>query len=104
MIIREGDTDYSFFVLLKRVVAIVKNNPKEVTITRLKAGAIFGKIAYTAKRTRTTSVIADGDVIALKIDTKNIDELKPAIPTKLKDRLIEILVNRLETMNEQATR
>ena len=109
VIIKEGETDYSFFILLKGVVAIVKNNPKlvglkEVTITKLKAGAIFGEIAYVAKRKRTTSVIADGDVIALKIDTKNIDTLKPDIPTKLKDNLIEILVRRLETMNEQVTR
>ena len=104
VIIKEGETDYSFFILLKGVVAIVKNNPKEVTITKLKAGAIFGEIAYVAKRKRTTSVIADGDVIALKIDTKNIDALKPAIPTKLKDNLIEILVKRLETMNKQVTR
>ena len=104
VIIKEGETDYSFFVLLKGVVAIVKNNPKEVTITKLKAGAIFGEIAYVTKRKRTTSVIADGDVIALKIDTKNIDTLKPDIPTKLKDNLIEILVRRLETMNEQVTR
>jgi len=104
VIIKEGETDYSFFVLLKGVVAIVKNNPRQVTITKLKAGAIFGEIAYVAKRKRTTSVIADGDVIALKIDTKNIDALKSAIPTKLKDNLIEILVRRLETMNEQVTR
>ena len=104
VIIKEGETDYSFFVLLKGVVAIFKNNPKEVTITKLKAGAIFGEIAYVAKRKRTTSVIADGDVIALKIDTKNIDTLKPDISTKLKDNLIEILVRRLETMNEQVTR
>ena len=109
VIIKEGETDYSFFILLKGVVAIVKNNPilvglKEVTITKLKAGAIFGEIAYVAKRKRTTSVIADGDVIALKIDTKNIATLKPDIPTKLKDNLIEILVRRLESMNEQVTR
>ena len=74
-IIKEGETDYSLFVLLKGVVAIVKNNPRQVTITKLKAGAIFGEIAYVAKRKRTTSVIADGDVIALRIDTKNIDVL-----------------------------
>jgi len=103
-IITEGEIDYSFFILLKGVVRIVKSHPKEATITKLKAGAVLGEIAYVAKRTRTTSVIADGDVIALKIDTENIDALKPSIPSKLKDNLIEILVNRLETMNEQAIR
>ena len=83
---------------------IAKSYPKELTITKLKAGTVFGEIAYLTKRKRITSVIADGDVIALKIDTKNIDALKPAIPTKLKDNLIEILVKRLETMNKQVTR
>jgi CRP/FNR family transcriptional regulator, cyclic AMP receptor protein len=100
VIITEGETDYSFFILLKGVVAIVKNNPKEATITKLKAGSVFGEIAYVAQRKRTTSVIADGDVIALRIDTENIDYLQRDIPTKLKKNLIEILVNRLETMNE----
>ena len=104
LIIKEGKMGYSFFVLLKGVVCIVKSYPMELTIAKLKAGAVFGEIAYVAKRKRTTSVIADGDVIALKIDTKNIDTLKPDIPTKLKDNLIEILVRRLETMNEQVTR
>ena len=104
VIIEEGETDYSFFILLKGVVAIVKNNPNQVIITKLKAGAIFGEIAYVAKRKRTTSVIADGDAIALKIETKNIDALDPEIPTKLKENLIEILVKRLEAMNELVTR
>ena len=104
IIIKEGKTDYSFFVLLKGVVCIVKSYPMELTIAKLKAGAVFGEIAYVAKRKRTTSVIADGDVIALKIDTKNIDALNPEIPTKLKHNLIEILVKRLEAMNEQILR
>ena len=104
VIIKEGDRDYSFFILLKGVVAIVKDTPKQVTITKLKAGALFGEIAYVAKRKRTTSVIADGDVIALKISTQNIDSLKLSIPTKLKDNLIKILVNRPEAMNTQMTR
>lgn len=45
-IIKEGEKDYSFFILLKGVVAVVKKNPKEVTIAKLKAGAVFGEIAY----------------------------------------------------------
>ena len=103
-LITEGELDYSFFILLKGVVRIVKSYPKEMPITKLKAGALFGEIAYVAKRKRTTSVIADGDVIALKISTQNIDSLKLSIPTKLKDNLIKILVNRLEAMNTQMTR
>jgi|SaaInlStandDraft_7_1057024.scaffolds.fasta_scaffold155945_2 CRP-like cAMP-binding protein len=101
-LITEGELDYSFFILLKGVVRIVKSYPKEMPITKLKAGAVFGEIAFVAHRTRTTSVIADGDVVALKIDTRNMDALKPAIIIKLKDKMIQILVTRLEAMNEKA--
>jgi CRP/FNR family transcriptional regulator, cyclic AMP receptor protein len=103
-IIKEGETDYSFFIILKGVVRIAKTIPKEVTITKLKAGSVFGEIACVAKRPRITSVIADGDVIIMQIQTKDIDTLSQTIPHKLKDKLIEILANRLESMNNRSIR
>ena len=80
-------------------MAVVKSTPNEVVLAKLKAGAVFGEIAYIAKRIRTTTVIADGNAIALKIDTQNMDKFKSNISSKLKDKLIEVLVNRLETIN-----
>ena len=64
VIIQEGSTDRYFFILLTGVVSIVKNT-SEVTIAKLMGGAIFGEISYISKRSRTTSAIAGGDVIAL---------------------------------------
>lgn len=101
-IIKEGEAGNSFYILLKGVVRIVKSHPRDLTLTKLKAGSVFGEIAYITKRARTTSVVADGDVIALKFDTKNVDALEASIPTKLKANLIEILVARLEAMNQEA--
>jgi len=103
-IIKEGEIDYSFFIILKGVVRVVKNAPTEKTITKLKAGSVFGEIACVANRPRTTSVIADGDVIIMQIQTKDINSLSQTIPHKLKDKLIEILANRLETMNNRSVR
>ena len=100
VIIQEGQTDERhFFIVLRGLVNIVKNT-SEVTIAKLKGGAIFGEISYISKRCRTTSAIAGGDVIALKIDSKKIDELNPAVSTKLKNKFIEVLVDRLEAMNK----
>ena len=65
-------------------------------------GAIFGEISYISKRSRTTSAIAGGDVIALKIDSKKIDALNSAVSTKLKNKFIVVLVDRLEAMNKLA--
>ena len=69
MIIQDGADERHFFILLKGLVSIVKNT-SEMTIAKLMGGAIFGKISYISKRFRTTSAIAGGDVIALKIDSK----------------------------------
>ena len=100
VIIQEGQTDERhFFIVLRGVVNIVKNT-SEVTIAKLKGGAILGEISYISKRSRTTSAIAVVDVIALKIDSKKIDELNPAVSTKLKNKFIEVLVDRLEAMNK----
>jgi CRP/FNR family transcriptional regulator, cyclic AMP receptor protein len=104
LIIKEGEVDKSFFIILKGVVRVVKSIPREVTITKLKAGAVFGEIAFVAKRPRTTSVLADGDVIVMQIQTKDIDALSQTIPNKLKDKLIEILANRLESMNDRSVK
>ncbi|MZH01968.1 MAG: cyclic nucleotide-binding domain-containing protein [Nitrospinae bacterium] len=103
IIISEGEVEHAFYIILKGVVRIVKGSTREITITKLKAGAIFGEIAVIANRKRMTSVIADGDVVALKVDTKCIDTLQSSIPNKLKNNFISVLVNRLEAMNEQIT-
>ena len=99
VIIKEGDLDNSFFILLKGLVTVIKSNSNDMVLTTLKAGAVFGEISCILKRVRTTTVVADGNAIALKIDTQNMDKLKPNISSKLKDKLIEVLVKRLETIN-----
>jgi len=103
-IINEGEIDNAFFVLLKGVICIVKSKPKEKTITKLKTGSVFGEIAVVGKRPRTTSVVANGDVIAMRIELSEVEKLPLNIQTKLKDQLIGILANRLEIMNDQWAR
>lgn len=101
MIIHKGAHDQSFFVLLKGVVRITAGQDKEVTLTKLKAGSIFGEISWVSKRPRTSSVYADGDVIALKIGLEDVDNFDPALQTKIKDRIIDVLVERLSKTNDQ---
>jgi len=100
-IIEEGALEYTFYVLLKGVVRITKSNPKEITITKLRAGAIFGELSWVGKRPRTTSVIADGDVIALRIDLEVSENCGAVLIKKIQDKIIGILVTRLEKMNKQ---
>jgi len=104
VIIKEGDIDDAFFVVLKGAVFVSKRKPHDVVLAKLKTGSVFGEIAFVGKRARTTYVIADGDVIALKINLEQISKLKPIIQSKIKDQLIGILADRLDIMNDQAKR
>ncbi|PIQ97757.1 MAG: hypothetical protein COV67_02640 [Nitrospinae bacterium CG11_big_fil_rev_8_21_14_0_20_56_8] len=104
IIIEEGAIDKAFFVVLKGSVFISKRKPHDVVIAKLKAGSVFGEIACVGRRARTTYVIADGDVITLKIDWNQIDKLEPLVQSKIKDQLIGILADRLNIMNDQVKR
>ncbi|QPJ65388.1 MAG: cyclic nucleotide-binding domain-containing protein [Candidatus Nitrohelix vancouverensis] len=104
IIIKEGDIDKAFYVVLKGAVFVSKKKPHDVVLAKLRTGSVFGEIAYVGKRARTTYVIADGDVIALKINLSEIDTLDPMVQSKIKDQLIGILADRLNIMNDQAKR
>ncbi|MEC7640855.1 MAG: cyclic nucleotide-binding domain-containing protein [Nitrospinota bacterium] len=100
-IICEGKLEFSVHIPLKGIVRIAKSNANEVTLTKLKTSAIFGELSWMGKRPWTTSVIADGDVIALKLDLESFDSLGTVLARKLQDQFMGILVSRLEKMNGQ---
>lgn len=101
VIIKEGDHDLSFYVLLRGVVCVTKGHPRETVIAKLRAGSVFGELAWIDKRPRITNVIADGDVVALKIDLTDVERFGPALQSKIKDQIISILITRLDQTNEQ---
>jgi serine/threonine-protein kinase len=99
-IIKQGEADFSVFILLKGNVSITKNEHPDLTLNKLKAGDVFGEMSLLAKRLRSTNVIADSEVISLKLDGEHFDKIDPVIQNKFKDRFIEILIKRLDDMNE----
>ncbi|MBI4388844.1 MAG: cyclic nucleotide-binding domain-containing protein [Nitrospinae bacterium] len=109
-IIREGEADSSLYLLLRGTVGIHKNSgpsqpgagpAAKAFIAALKAGSVFGEISLISKRPRTTNVVADGEAIVLKIEGDFLYSLSPVFVTKFQQRLIEILVKRLDDMNNQ---
>ena len=55
MIVREGDVDTTFFVLLNGTVRVIKNNRK---IADLPKGSCFGEMGAFTKTPRTAHVVA----------------------------------------------
>lgn len=100
-ILKEDEVDYGFFVLLEGKVSVLRSKPTEVTLAQLVPGALFGEITLKTQRPRTSSIEADEEVTVLKVDGLLIDKLSPALIIKIKDQIIDLVITRLDEMNNR---
>ena len=98
-IIKEGERNISLFVLIKGAAKITKTG-NDSPLATLQPGAIFGEMSFLTRKPRYSNVVADGDVIVIKMDGEFFRKVKPEIKDKIKDYLIELLISRLDAMNE----
>ena len=98
-IIKEGDKNISLYVLIKGTVQITKSG-NDTPLATLQPGAIFGEMSFLSKKPRYSNVVADESVIVIKMDGEFFRKVKPEIRDKIKDYLIELLITRLDAMNE----
>ncbi len=99
VIIKEGSKGTAMFVLLSGTVKVSKGNDSRLRV-ELKPGDIFGEIAFLSDTDRTADVTAETVVIALELNKRMIFELDPPMREKVKDKIIEKLIQRLEHMND----
>jgi serine/threonine-protein kinase len=93
VIVREGDVDTTFFVLLSGIVRVIKNNRR---IADLAKGACFGEMGAVNKTPRTAHVVAREPCIVLKLDLKVLERESPDLKMKFYQVFIETLIERLE--------
>jgi len=115
VIISEGELSAAVFLILTGTIEIQKKikvkvqenrislqEPGDITIAKLKAGSIFGEISLISHRPRNTSAIASSNqVVVMKITNKIIEKFNLAIQKKFQSQLIQILVERLDDMNDK---
>ena len=97
-IIKEGTDDTSFYILLTGSARAMKNDVS-LPFAEYRPGDSFGEISFLTGVSRTCDVTANEVSIALKIDKNTLEGLKIEIREKIKDRIIENLVERLRIMN-----
>jgi CRP-like cAMP-binding protein len=103
-IVKEGQTEMAVFILLKGEAIVTRNDLPKVTINTLTMGALFGEVSFLTQTPRTTNIFAKSKAKVLKLDQKMFDKLKPETREKLKDKFIEVLVNRMSEMNTALVR
>ena len=100
-ILKEDEVDYGFFVLLEGKVSVIRGQPTEVSRAQLVPGALFGEITMKARRPRTSSIEADEEVTVFKVDALLIDKLSPALIIKVKDQIIDLVITRLDEVDNR---
>ncbi|MFC1515818.1 cyclic nucleotide-binding domain-containing protein [Thermodesulfobacteriota bacterium] len=99
-IISDGDKSTSMYLLLKGSGVITKTEDNaKIRLSKLKPGELFGEMSFVSKKPRQSDVIANDDVLVMKIDDDLFNKMNLDIRGKMKNYLIELLIRRLEKMN-----
>ncbi len=98
VIVKEGDMDSTFFILLTGSVRVIKNNRK---IADLDKGACFGEMGAFTMTSRSAHVVATEPCIVLKLDLKVLDRENPDVKLKFYKVFIETLIQRLESTTKK---
>lgn len=104
-IITQGDVGDSLYAVVSGGVEVfVKDkNKKEIAISHIEKGEIFGESAIFLATKRTASVICSSDTIVMKISRKNLIfyfKTYPHAGNKLLMLMILNLLNKLKHANE----
>ena len=100
IIIKEGELSTELYLLVKGTALVTKiEDGVSIRLAKLKSGDIFGEMAYYQKKPRRTNVIANESVMVLQLDDQFFKKAGSDTKVKIKDYLIELLCNRLDSMN-----
>ena len=100
-IIREGDEDYSFYILLAGIVSVEKNGRH---IDYLQIGDCFGEMGYITKGKRTASVKANGDVYLVQVNAATLDRANEGTQLRFFKVFVKTLAERLTDTTSELTR
>jgi serine/threonine-protein kinase len=91
-VVKEGEIDDSFYIILSGQASVRKNN-KEIAI--IGRGECFGEMAYLSGDSRTATVVTDTDCILLKISAMLLDKAPQEIQLLFLKRFAMTLLKRL---------
>lgn len=104
-IITEGEFTRSLYLLLQGSCLITRTaDQAKIRLSKLKPGEIFGEMSFFSQNPRKSSVTASEAVKVLKMDDDFFKKVTPEIRDRIKDYLIELLIERLDNMNEAIMR
>jgi serine/threonine protein kinase len=91
-IIKEGEEDHSFYIVLSGLVTVEKNGQQ---IDSLQEGDCFGEMGYLSKAKRSASVIAKTDVSLIQVNALTLDRAAEGTQLRFLKVFVKTLIGRL---------
>ncbi|MGK0298762.1 MAG: serine/threonine protein kinase, partial [Gammaproteobacteria bacterium] len=92
-IIKEGDSDHSFYIILAGQVTIQKSGQ---TLDTLKEGDCFGEMGFLSSTERTASVTAKTGVSLIRVNKSTLDRADETTQLRFLKVFVDIVVDRLK--------
>lgn len=93
VIIKEGDSDHSCYILLAGVVNIEKDGQH---LDTLQEGDCFGEMGFLSKTERTASVVAKTDVTLIRVNSSTLDRAEEGTQLRFLKVFVETVIERLK--------
>ncbi|MBN1670884.1 MAG: cyclic nucleotide-binding domain-containing protein [Kiritimatiellae bacterium] len=97
-VVEKGGSGSSFYILLSGTVSVVVEEGTP-PVAKMKPGESFGEIAFLTDTPRNATVVADENVILIRIDRTMFTAMTPELREKFKDQFIRKLVATITRMN-----
>ncbi|MGE0385486.1 MAG: protein kinase [Gammaproteobacteria bacterium] len=97
-IIREGELDDSFYIIVDGAVGVVKNGKE---LRTLVTGDCFGEMGYLAKTTRTASIVAKGLTRLMKLNSTVITQVSLHCQVRFLKVFLRTLIYRLSATTQR---
>ncbi len=91
-IIREGEADHSFYIVLAGLVGIEKNGRE---VDQLQEGDCFGEMGYLSKARRSATVAAKTDISLMQVNAATIDSAAEGTQLRFHKVFVRTLIARL---------
>lgn len=91
-VIKEGEEDHSFYIVLSGLVTVEKNGQQ---IDSLQEGDCFGEMGYLSNAKRTASVIAKTDVSLIQVNSSTLDRAAEETQLRFLKVFVKTLIARL---------
>ena len=101
-ILSEGDAFRAIYLLVKGSVLVYKtaDDDTQIRLAKLRPGEIFGEMSFFSNKPRHSNIMANENVLVIKMDENFFEKINPGIKDKIKDYFIDLLINRLDDMNK----